>query len=159
MISEKRPNNKCFAARNNRINAIGPEDNDIGLHRGRSLCTVYLAMHFSAWFTRKIDAAKRDRLEKFVPHSYIRGNAREQISPISRLFPSFLSLVAREKIQRLWIHSIFNTASYQALSTTGYRGAAFPLYAANGVTACGINVTAESTMSIKSVNLVAFSAP
>lgn len=35
----------------------------------------------------------------------------------------------------------------------------FPFYAANGVTACGINVAAESTTSIKNVNLVAFSAP
>ena len=37
------------------------------------------------------------------------------------------------------------------MSTTGRRDAAFPLYAANGVTACGINVAAESTMSIKNV--------
>lgn len=31
LISEKRPNNSV-SLRNNRINAIGPEDNDIGLY-------------------------------------------------------------------------------------------------------------------------------
>lgn len=119
-------------------------------------------MHFSAWFTRKIDAAKRGRLEKFVLHSYIRGNAREQHPRFHAFFVRF-SLIARKAARKnTMLSDSFDFQIRQVsevLSTTGYRGAAFPLYAANGVTACGINVTAESTMSIKSVNLVAFSAP
>lgn len=129
-------------------------------------------MHFSAWFTRKIGAAKRGRLEKFVLHSYIRGNTplAGATSPISRLFVRS-SIIDRWRaacksgeyndsfnFQERRI-SWYRRLPRERLSTTGRRGAAFPLYAANGVTACGINVASESTMSIKNVNLVAFSAP
>lgn len=130
-------------------------------------------MHFSARFTRKIDATKRGRLEKFVLHSYIRGNARYvgATSPISRLFVRSstaagrpLANLANTMTSDSFKFSGRRTSDYgrlsrERLSITGRRGAAFPLYAANGVTACGINVAAESTTSIKNVNLVAFTAP